>query len=180
MCKKRNQEKINKKKKEKQNLKNDEFLDEINKLIDNMETMTGEKVDRKHIIAFTKPSLKDVFFQVLISTLFSFVLLTSLTGLIKWMEFTNIFNALLTIGFIVILEGVLCFFIDAYFTKLVFYTLGLIKVLPFIISLVLAYIFAYNVTFFSIWKIILVALIYAEVRKLFFMILGKKNFKRIR
>lgn len=181
----------NKNKKQKQNKRKNRFnelidkedeaiQEEINKLREQIEMMTGEEAPVIKVVNPQRISPKKYFLYVLLKMVLSIIILASLSGFIEWMDFNNILFALLTIISIVLVETILMVIINRFCIRWIFFTFGLINLVPVIISFVLAYNFAYNVSFPNVGKMILVAFLYIIIRKIVLRVMNSDDTRFLR
>lgn len=129
-------------------------------------------------LKLTPSSLKQEIFETFISVILSLLVIVSLSGFFPWGNWTSIFDLVkFTLCFLG-LKLLLKYMFLIFGKKLIFKTMGIIMILPFIISLVLACIFP---IFFEIEKyftFIIIALANEAIKKFIFDYFNDKKLQK--
>ncbi len=153
----------------------------ITKMLEDVQEGYGlEGNDVKVIKAFTAKSvMKNFFPQMIAGFILQIILMISFSGLFNYCTYNkNFFSLVFFVLYFSSIEFVLKLIVGTLFQKLIFKTMGLIMLVPFIASVVIAIIFPIFVEIESIWLFLLAAVIAFGLRKFMLSYLFEKISER--
>lgn len=153
----------------------------ITKMLEDVKEGYGlEGNDVKVIKAYTSKSvMKNFFPQMIAGFILQIILMISFSGLFNYCTYNkNFFSLVFFVLYFSSIEFVLKLIIGTLFQKLIFKTMGLIMLVPFIASVVIAIIFPIFVGIESIWLFLLAAVVAFGLRKFMLSYLFEKISER--
>ena len=178
----KNEEKEKEKKEEEssQDKQLKELEDEISKLLEDMKLVMGEEsVPDVKVVSSNKISKKKILLFQLIEVLVSIAILVGLTGYISWFRCEKLYYYFIVIGGISILEFVLGYLVNRFLVKMIFYSFGLIMLVPTIVAFVLAGFIIPLFGTINIGRLVLVGVLYMIVKRILMRIIkgGNSSFR---
>ena len=153
-----------------------ELEDEISKLLDDMKVVLGEdSVPDVKVVSSNKISKKKILLFQLIEVFVSIAILVGLTGYIKWFRCDELYYYFIVIGGISILEFILGYLVNRFFVKQIFYSFGLLMLVPTIITFILAGFLIPLFGTINIGKLVLVGILYMIVKRILMKIIKGNN-----
>lgn len=178
---KKEEEKETKKEKKKESLSpQDEQLkqleDEIKGLLEDMKIMVGDdNVPDVKVVSSNKISKKKILLFQLIEWLLSIAILVGLTGYVKWFRCEKLYNYFIVIGGLTIIEFIISYLVNRFMVKAIFYSFGIIMLLPTVIAFTLGALLIPLVGTIDFGKLILVGILYMLVKRIIMRFIKGNN-----
>ena len=150
--------------------------DEIKNLLDDMKLVLGEEgVPDVKVISSKKISKKKLLLFQFIEVLLSIGILVGLTGYISWFRCDKLYYYFIVIGGMSILDFALSYIINRFFVRVIFYTFGLVMIVPAIVVFILSGLVIPLFGTIDIGRLILVAILYIVVKRLIMFFIKGNN-----
>lgn len=180
MDKEKNNKQEEEKNEKKETSSQDEQLkqleDEIQKMLDDMKVVLGDnQVPDVKVISSNKVSKKKILLFQAIEVLISILILIGLTGYIKWFRCDKLYDYFIIIGGITIIEFVLGYLINRFCVKAIFFSFGLITLVPTIVAFVFAALLIPLIGTISAGKLVLVGLLYMIAKRIIMRLIKGNN-----
>lgn len=140
--------------------------EELEELIDNLDTVLGENAVKLRVPKLNKKQLKKISIYNKVEIFLSLLILVALSGFFSWFQYEKVFIIPISFVAIVAIDYLIMFFIDRYMVRLILFSLGLIKLVPSIISFLAVGLFMPYIKFNNFWLVSLVFVLYNAIRKI--------------
>lgn len=173
---------IEKKEDEKDNkpLTQDEQLkqleDEIKNMLEDMKVVLGDDaVPDVKIVSTQKVSKKKILLFQLIEVLLSIGILVGLTGYISWFKCDKLYFYFIVIGGMTIIEFILGYIVNRFMVKAIFYSFGLVMLVPSVIAFIFAGLLIPLVGAIDIGKLLIVCVLYMIIKRIIMRLIKGNN-----
>lgn len=119
--------------------------------------------------------LKNVVLREILRIFISLLILTSVTGLMQWIQSEDLIYIVISILFIIVFEKVGYWIINRFLFIYKYKSLGLIMLIPTLISFILVCIIIPNIEIKSVWALLGAMILYLIFRRIMFSFIKQKG-----